>query len=151
MRTTEVPDLAGRLRLTVVRTARRLRQEAGSDLSPSLTAALSTVERHGPLTPSEVAARERIQRPTATRVLARLEEAGLVARTPDPQDRRSSLVFVTSAGTGLLAELRTRKTALLARRLERLDAEDRATLERAAAILERLLEDDAAEADAPRR
>ena len=62
-----------------MRTARRLRQEAGGELSPSLTAALSTVERHGPLTPSEVAARERIQRPTATRVLARLEEEGLIA------------------------------------------------------------------------
>ena len=67
MQTVPVPDLAGQLRLTIVRTARRLRQEAGTDLSPSLTAALSTVERHGPMTPSELAARERIQRPTAPR------------------------------------------------------------------------------------
>jgi DNA-binding MarR family transcriptional regulator len=141
VQTIPVPDLAGRLRLTIVRTARRLRQEAGSDLSPSLTAALSTVERHGPLTPSEVAARERIQRPTATRVLARLEEAGLVERTPDPQDRRSSLVSVTPAGTDLLAALRTRKTAFLARRLEHLDPDDRATLDRAAAILEGMLQE----------
>ena len=88
-------DLAGHLRITIARTARRLRQEAGTELSPSLTAALATVERHGPLTPSELAARERIQRPTATRVLARLEEEGLVVRTPDPQDRRSSLVSAT--------------------------------------------------------
>jgi DNA-binding MarR family transcriptional regulator len=141
VQTIPVPDLAGRLRLTIVRTARRLRQEAGTDLSPSLTAALSTVERHGPLTPSEVAARERIQRPTATRVLARLEEAGLVERTPDPQDRRSSLVSVSPAGTELLAALRTRKTAFLARRLEHLGPEDRATLDRAAAILERMLQE----------
>ena len=139
MRTTSVPDVAGHLRLTIVRTARRLRQEAGTDLSPSLTAALSTVERHGPLTPSEVAARERIQRPTATRVLARLEEQGLIARTPDPQDRRSSLVTTTEAGSALLAELRTRKTAFLAARLEGLPAEDLATLERAADILEGLI------------
>jgi DNA-binding MarR family transcriptional regulator len=134
-----VPDLAGRLRLTIVRTARRLRQEAGGELSPSLAAALSTVERHGPMTPSEVAARERIQRPTVTRVLARLEEAGLVARTPDPQDRRSSLVSATPAGRTLLAELRTRKTAFLAQRLERLDDDERAALDRAADILERML------------
>ena len=139
MRTTSVPNVAGHLRLTIVRTARRLRQEAGTDLSPSLTAALSTVERHGPLTPSEVAARERIQRPTATRVLARLEEQGLIARTPDPQDRRSSLVTTTEAGSALLAELRTRKTAFLAARLEGLPAEDLATLERAADILEGLI------------
>jgi DNA-binding MarR family transcriptional regulator len=139
VQTTPVPDLAGQLRLTIVRTARRLRQEAGGELSPSLTAALSTVERHGPMTPSELAARERIQRPTATRVLARLADEGLVERTPDPQDGRSALVSATPAARALLAELRTRKTAFLAERLERLDAEDRAALERAAGILERML------------
>ena len=104
-----------------------------------MTAALATIERHGPMTPSELAARERIQRPTATRVLARLEEMGLIARTPDPQDRRSSLVAPTPAARELLDELRTRKTAFLAERLEGLDAEDRATLDRAADILERML------------
>jgi DNA-binding MarR family transcriptional regulator len=139
VRTTVTPDLAGRLRFMIVRTARRLRQEAGSDLSPSLTAALSTVECHGPMTPSELAARERIQRPTATRVLARLAEEGLVERTPDPQDGRSALVSATPAARALLDELRTRKTAFLAERLERLDAEDRAALDRAADILERML------------
>ena len=145
MRTTSAPDpastpdLAGRLRLTIVRTARRLRQEAGGGLSPSLTAALSTVERHGPITPSDVAARERIQRPTATRVLARLEEEGLITRTVDPWDRRSSLVEATDAGRELLAELRTRKTAFLASRIEGLTAEERETLDRAADILERML------------
>ena len=110
MRTTPDTDLAGHLRLTIARTARRLRQEAGTELSPSLTAALATIERHGPLTPSELAARERVQRPTATRVLARLEEAGLVDRTADPQDRRSSLVSATPGGRALLDDLRTRKT-----------------------------------------
>jgi DNA-binding MarR family transcriptional regulator len=141
VRTISTPELAGRLRLTIVRTARRLRQEAGTDLSPSTTAALSTVERHGPITPSELAARERIQRPTATRVLARLEDAGLVRRTPDPQDRRSSLVAVTPAAREMLAELRTRKTAFLAERLERLEPEERAVLDRAADILERMLKE----------
>jgi DNA-binding MarR family transcriptional regulator len=143
VRTTSVairPDLAGHLRHTIVRTARRLRQEAGSDLSPSLTAALSTVERHGPLTPSELAKRERIQRPTVTRVLARLEAEGLIERTADVYDRRSSLVAVTKAGTELLDELRTRKTAFLAERLAGLTPDERATLERAADILERVLE-----------
>jgi DNA-binding MarR family transcriptional regulator len=117
-----------------------MRQEAGSDLSPSLTAALSTIERHGPLTPSELAKRERIQRPTATRVLSRLEEEGLIQRTADLYDRRSSLVAVTAKGSELLDELRTRKTAFLAARLETLDPEERAALERAADILERVLE-----------
>jgi DNA-binding MarR family transcriptional regulator len=139
VQTTSTPELAGHLRLVIVRTARRLRQEAGVELSPSLTAALATVGRHGPLTPSELASRERIQRPTATRVVARLEELGLIVRTPDPHDRRSSLVAVTQAGSDLLDELRTRKTAFLAERLEGLPADERAVLDRAADILERML------------
>lgn len=134
------PDLAGHLRHTITRVARRLRQEAGSELSPSLTAALSTIERHGPITPSELANRERIQRPTVTRVVARLEEAGLIARTADLYDRRSSLLAVTDDGRALLDALRTRKTAFLAERLEALTPDERATLERAADILERVLE-----------
>ena len=121
--------------------ARRLRQEAGAELSPSQTAALVTIERHGPLTPSELADRERVQRPTVTRVLARLEEAGLVDRAADPADRRSSLVTISPAGSALLREARGRKDAYLARRLEALDPEDRATLDRAAAVLERMLEE----------
>ena len=132
-------DLATRLRLGITRTARRLRQEAGADLSPSQISALAAIDRHGPLTPSELATRERIQRPTATRVLARLEETGLVLRAPDPADRRSSLVTVSPAGAALLEELRTRKDAFLSERLEALGDRDRATLERAASLLEDLL------------
>jgi DNA-binding MarR family transcriptional regulator len=141
-----MPDLAGHLRLTIVRTARRLRQEAGGELSPSLTAALATIEQHGPLTPGEVAARERIQRPTVTRVLARLEEQGLIERMPDVRDRRSSLVTASPAGRELLDELRTRKTAFLASRIETLSAGERETLERAADILERMLQEDGPDA-----
>jgi DNA-binding MarR family transcriptional regulator len=138
MRTTS-PDLAPRLRLAITRSARRLRQEAGGGLSPSQGAALAVIDRHGPLTPSELAARERVQRPTATRVLARLEEMGLVDRAADPADRRSSLVSVSPAGAALLDELRTRKDVFLSERLEALGPEDRATLERAAELLEDLL------------
>ena len=139
MQTTSRPELASHLRLTIARTARRLRQEGGTGLSPSMTSALATIECHGPLTPSELATRERIQRPTATRVIARLEAMGLITRAADPQDRRSSLVAVTADATALLAEHRTRKTAFLAERLDRLGVEDRAALERAADILERML------------
>ena len=129
-------ELAPRLRLAITRSARRLRQEAGGALSPSQGAALATIARHGPLTPSELATRERIQRPTATRVLARLEETGLVLRAPDPADRRSSLVTVSPAGAALLEEQRTRKDAFLSERVEALGDHDRATLERAASLLE---------------
>ena len=135
-------ELATRLRLVITRTARRLRQEAGTGLGPSQTAALSTVERHGPLTPTELAAYERIQRPTATRIVARLEEAGLVERIPDPSDARSFAVSATPGGRAFVKRLRTRKSAYLARRLRGLRADELGTLQRAAAILERLLEDE---------
>jgi DNA-binding MarR family transcriptional regulator len=138
--TRDLSGLAAGLRLVITRTARRLRQEAGTDLGPSQTAALATIDRHGPLTPSELARMERIQRPTATRIVARLEEAGLVERVADPSDRRSFTVSATAEGSALMNKLRTRKNAYLARRLRGLDESDLATLERAAAILEDLLE-----------
>jgi DNA-binding MarR family transcriptional regulator len=140
MQTISPPDLAHRLRPVIARLGRRLRQEAGGELSPSQGTALATIDRHGPLTTGELADRERIQRPSATRVIARLEEAGLVDRTQDPADRRSFVVALTPAGRELLARMRTRKDAYLARRLRDLDADERATLDRAAAILERVLE-----------
>ncbi|HSD25310.1 MAG TPA: MarR family transcriptional regulator [Solirubrobacterales bacterium] len=133
-------ELAPRLRWTITRLARRLRQEAGTDLGPSQVAALATIERHGPLSPSELAEFERIKRPTATRILRHLEEAGLVERVKDPEDGRGSIVSVTAAGRTHLKRLRARKTAYLASRLDRLPAEDRRALERAAELLERMLE-----------
>ncbi len=121
--------------------ARRLRQEAGteSELSPTLTSALATVERDGPLTPSALARCERIQRPTATRVVARLEEAELVTRTADPSDGRVAHVAITPAGRALLKRIRSRKNEYLARRLRELAPDERATLAEAAGLLERLL------------
>jgi DNA-binding MarR family transcriptional regulator len=138
---TTIAALAAQLRVGVTRTARRLRQEGGGGLSPTLVAALGTVDRHGPLTPSELASRERIQRPTATRLIGRLEQQGLVVRTPDPADGRSCLIAATPAATELLGDLRTRKDAYLARRLRALPAEDRAVLARAAELLDRMLEE----------
>ena len=135
-------EAAARLRLAVTRTARRLRQEAGGELSPSQSAALATIERHGPLTPSDLAAREQVRRPTTTRIIACLEESGLVERMPDPADGRSALIAATASGRALMRRLRTRKTAYLARRMEGLDPEELAALERAAEILDRLLEEE---------
>jgi DNA-binding MarR family transcriptional regulator len=141
---TPLTDSAARLRMAIVRTARRLRQEAagtGAELTPTGAAALATIERHGPLTPSELAEIERIKRPTATRTLRTLEEAGLLGRAPDPADGRSCLVSVNAEGRERLRRLRGRKNAYLARRMRELPGEDVETLERAAEILEALLED----------
>ena len=142
----DLTEAAARLRLAIVRTARRLRQEAanaagGTELSPTAAAALATIERHGPLTPSELAEIERVKRPTATRTLRLLVDAGLVDRAPDPDDGRSALVSVSGAGRERLRRLRGRKNAYLARRMRDLPAEDVEALERAAAILEELLEE----------
>jgi DNA-binding MarR family transcriptional regulator len=140
---TSLIDTAAQLRMAIVRIARRLRQEAAAEtngLTPTSTAALATVERHGPLTPSELARIERVKRPTMTRTLGCLEREGLVDRTPDPADGRSSLVAINAAGRERLRRLRGRKNAYLARRMRDLSSEEIETLERAAEILDRMRE-----------
>jgi DNA-binding MarR family transcriptional regulator len=117
-----------------------MRQEAGTDLSPTLAAALGTIERHGPLTPSELAEVERIQRPTSTRIAATLESKGLIARAPDPSDGRASLLSIRPQGRALLRRLRKRKNAYLSRRFREMDDADLEALDRAAEVLERMLE-----------
>jgi DNA-binding MarR family transcriptional regulator len=131
--------------------ARRLRQEAGTggETSPTLMAALATIERDGPLTPSTLASIERIQRPTATRVVARLVTAQLVTRTADPADGRVSHVAITTAGRALLRRSRTRKQQYLARRLRELEPAELATLAEAATLLEQLLEQPPAKPGGP--
>src|SRR3954447_24108174 len=146
-KTTDIPltDAAARLRMAIVRTARRLRQEAAAEataLTPTSTAALATIERHGPLTPSELAEIERVKRPTVTRTLACLEREGLIVRTPDPTDGRSALVAISGAGRERLRRLRGRKNAYLARRMRKLSAAEVETLERAAGILDRMREEE---------
>jgi len=142
---TDIPltERAAQLRTAIVRTARRLRQEAAAEtsgLTPTSTAALATIERHGPMTPSEIAAIERVKRPTITRTLGCLEREGLIDRAADPADGRSSLVSVNAAGRERLRRLRGRKNAYLARRMRNLSDEEVETLERAAEILERMRE-----------
>lgn len=142
---TQLTDSAARLRMAIVRTARRLRQEAASEatgLTPTSTAMLATIERHGPLTPSELAELERVRRPTVTRTLGCLDREGLIERMPDPTDGRSTLISVNAAGRERLRRLRGRKNAYLARRMRDLPAAEVEALDRAATILERMLEEE---------
>ena len=139
--TTPELELAARLRLAVTRLARRLRQQSAEGLTPSQTSALASIERHGGLTPSELATIERVQRPTATRVLGALLDAGLITREQDTRDGRVARVKLTRAGSEVLTRGRSRKNAYLARRLEGLEPEELSSLEEAAALIERLLED----------
>lgn len=139
--TTSEAELASRLRLVVTRLARRLRTQLPGELSPSQLAALSSVERLGPLTLGELSNTERVKPPTMTKIVACLEEQGLVSRTVDEKDRRVARVRATRAGLRFLDESRQQKDAYLAERLRSLDQADRAALERAADVLERLLEE----------
>lgn len=139
----EVAEQAARLRMAIARSARRMRQSAGPEaLGISSLASLATIERLGPLSPSELAEIEGVKRPTATRIIARLAEEGLVERTADPTDARCALISATAEASELLDRVRQRKDAYLARRLRDLPERDRATLRRAASILERMLEEE---------
>ena len=126
------------LRLAVMRLSRRLRQERSSTLSPTQIGALATLERHGPMTLGEVAAHERVQPPSMTRVISFLAEAGLVTRVQHPADGRQIIAEITDAGRELLAADRRRRNEWLAERLDMLSPEDLAALRVAAPILERL-------------
>ena len=139
--TTTTPDtaaLAARLRLAVTRLARKLRREAEPGITPSMLAALSSVDRQGPLTMSELCVVEQVQPPSMTRIVAALVDVGLVLRESDPSDGRVAWVTVTPQGRKLLDRSRGRKEAYLAKALRDLDADELETLEEAAAILEGL-------------
>ena len=131
--------LASELRTTVMRLARRLRNQRTDDsLSLSQLAALGTLSRHGALTPSELAAHERVQPPSMTRLLAKLEDAGLVTRTAHPTDGRQVLVAVSTEGLARIKADRRQRDAWLTQRMRDLPAEDLEALRRAAAVLGRL-------------
>jgi DNA-binding MarR family transcriptional regulator len=131
--------LASRLRLSVVRLNRRLRsQRTSSTVSLTQMAAMSTLYKHGPLTPGELAAKEGVQPPSMTRVIAALEEFGFVSRKPHPTDGRQAIVTLTESGLAYHdAEVSIRE-AWLDRRLAELDDEERELLSRAAEIIERM-------------
>lgn len=133
-----VIDVA-RLRLAIVRLARRQRQQSGTGLTPSLQSALAVVDARGPLTLGELAAVEQVSPPTTTRIVAKLEEMGLVARTVDVEDRRVTRVDVTAVGRRQLADSRERRDAWLRDRLSELSATDVAALGAAIEPLEHLL------------
>ena len=133
------PALSSELRIAVMRLARRLRQERASDTyTVSQLSALATLEREGALTLGALAAAEKVQPPSMTRIVAMLESAGHVTRTPDPSDRRQVLVAATVSGRSVLAEDRRRKDAWLARRLQTLAPDELDALAAALPVLEKL-------------
>jgi DNA-binding MarR family transcriptional regulator len=133
-------DLADRLHSAAIHLLRRLRREDdASGLPAPQLSALSVIVFGGPITLGALAAAEQVRPPTITKVVATLEKAGLVEREVDSEDRRVVRVQSTARGVRLLQEGRQRRVALLAGSLAELSAADRALLERAAAVLERVV------------
>jgi len=134
--------LAAGLRLAVMRLARRLRQLADAGITPSMLSALSSVERLGPTTLGDLAAAEKVQPPTMTPIVARLEAERLVRREVDQADRRVARITLSRQGRQLLERSRSRKTAYLAKRLSKLTPEERDVVRRSVDILERFVSED---------
>jgi DNA-binding MarR family transcriptional regulator len=131
--------LAHDLRLAVMRFSRRLRNQQ-VDRSVTLThlAALSTLQRHGPMSPGELASHERVQPPSMTRVVVALEGMGLVTRTPHPTDGRQVVIGLTPAAENLLTSEARAREAWLSGRMRELTAEEQAVLREAAVIMDKL-------------
>jgi DNA-binding MarR family transcriptional regulator len=131
--------LAGGLRDAVARLGRRMRHQAPHpELSLGQLAALRSLERHGPMSPSELAAHEKLQPPSMTKIVARLEELGYVERSPHPADRRQVVVTISANGVALLDDDRRRKDAWIAQRLRGLTADELAALRAALPVIEKL-------------
>ena len=135
-------ELASRLRVAVVRLNRKLRQQALAGLSPAQASALGTVNRLANPTLGELAAAEQVQPPTVTRLVASLENAGLVVRETDDVDRRVVRIRITADGRRNLQRIRTLKNAYLNRRLAALDPAEQQLAEAMTSLLEHLVADE---------
>ena len=129
-------QLAISLRESITRLNRRLRQaQAVGDLTFSQLSALTSLQLAGALSPRELADIERVQPPTMTKIVGKLEERGLVARTPHPTDRRQVILAATEEGRAVYAQFEKARNEWLALQLAELTPDERDTLERAAQIL----------------
>jgi DNA-binding MarR family transcriptional regulator len=139
--TRAIPDLAALLRPSLLRLTRLVRNQR-VDMTVTLTqlSAMATLANAGPMSAGELANRERVQPPSMTKVLANLEERGLVRRDVHPTDRRQAVIAITPAGEALLDSERRSRDAWLTKRLGTLSAEERALIQRVIPILEKLAE-----------
>jgi DNA-binding MarR family transcriptional regulator len=133
---TATSDVAARLRLAVARLQRIVRQQAMGGLNLAEGSCLAIIDRHGPLSLSDVASRENLSAPTITKIVMRLENQGLIERLADPTDRRVSLVAVSKNGAALLKRVRSSRTAYLQRKLRELSDDDLGRLLAALPVLE---------------
>jgi DNA-binding MarR family transcriptional regulator len=135
----ETIDLADRLHSVAIHLLRRVRREdTASGIPAPQLSALSVIVFRGPLTLGALATAEQVRPPSMTRIVAALEADGLVERTVDPQDRRSALVRATPAGQEMLREGRLRRVQSLASDLDTLTSAERAAIDKAIVLLERI-------------
>ncbi|WP_045740660.1 MULTISPECIES: MarR family transcriptional regulator [Actinoplanes] len=138
-RETAEQPLAKSLRDAITRLNRRVRQARPvGDLTFSQLSALTSLQLAGALTPRELADVERVQPPTMTKIVGKLEERGLVARTPHPTDGRQVILAATDEGRAVYAQYEQARNHWLSQQLERLTPEERETLAHAAEILQRV-------------
>jgi DNA-binding MarR family transcriptional regulator len=138
---TTIAELASQLRPALLRLTRLVRNQR-VDMSVTLTqlSAMGTLRKSGPMSAGELAACERVQPPSMTKVLANLEERGLVRREVHPTDRRQAVIDITPAGEELLDSERRSRDEWLSKQLATLSAEDRALVQRVIPIMEKLAE-----------
>ena len=127
------------IRDAITKVNRRLRQTRPvGDVTVAQISALLSLDAAGAMTPRELAEAERVQPPTMTRILARLEELGLIQRTPHPTDGRQAILAPSVAGRELLAEYQRVRDEWLANRIAGLTQAERDALQAAADILVRI-------------
>jgi DNA-binding MarR family transcriptional regulator len=132
-------ELAKTLREAIHRLNRRVRQARPvGDLTFSQLSALTSLQLAGALTPRELADMERVQPPTMTKIVGKLEDRGLVARTPHPTDGRQVILAATEHGRAVFAQFEKARNEWLAVQLAELTPEQRDTLAHAAAILQQV-------------
>jgi DNA-binding MarR family transcriptional regulator len=136
---TTIAELAAHLRPSLLRLTRIIRNQR-VDMSVTLTqlSAMGTLHKHGPMSAGELANCERVQPPSMTKVLAMLEERGLVRRDAHPGDRRQAIMSITDAGIALLDSERRSRDAWLSQRLAQLTPDDRAALRNVVPVLDKL-------------
>lgn len=132
-------ELASVLRLSLLRAARRIRsQRVNTSATLSQLSALATVGKCGPMSAGEIAAIERVQPPSMTKILASLEASEWVERAAHPEDRRQSVISITQAGRELLAAETRARDEWLAQRLVDFSPAELKILRDAVDVLDRL-------------
>ena len=129
-------EIAKSLRESIQRLNRRIRQARPvGDLTFSQLSALTSLQLAGALTPRELADVERVQPPTMTKIVGKLEERGLVMRSPHPTDGRQVILAPTELGRATHARFEKARNEWLAAQLAGLTPDERNTLARAAEIM----------------